>query len=291
MGGLGNQMFQYALGRHLAIKNNTELRMDLTFLLNRLPRDNFVFRNYDLDIFRIFGNFTALSKFSLKFNNLSFLIARSIIEFKKIIGSKKIINEKSDYQFDENILKLEDGVYLDGYWQSEKYFHDIENTLRKEFSFKEELKGHKLEMANKIKTVNSICINARRTDYVFNTPNNKFFAEIGIEYFRHAIDLIVERVSDPNIFVFSDDIAWCQENFNFGLPTVFVDHSFAGEKFGDYLHLMSLCKHFIIPNSTFAWWAAWLNPVSDKIVISPKKWVRDDRINIDDLIPLNWKRI
>ncbi|HEX6123838.1 MAG TPA: alpha-1,2-fucosyltransferase, partial [Pyrinomonadaceae bacterium] len=106
-----------------------------------------------------------------------------------------------------------------------------------------------------------------------------------------AEELILKRVSDPHYFVFSDDIEWCRTNLSFAGPTRFVDDDFGPRKFRDDLRLMSACKHFVIANSSFSWWAAWLNPDSDKTVIAPTEWFRDPSLDTRDLIPEEWLRI
>jgi hypothetical protein len=114
---------------------------------------------------------------------------------------------------------------------------------------------------------------------------------MGLDYLEKAKKIIESKISDPHYFVFSDDIFWCEKNIKF--PNMFlVDHSYKGRKFEYYLQLMSQCKHFIIPNSTFAWWGAWLNNDNNKLVIAPSKWFTNCDINTKDLIPFkNWIRI
>ncbi len=295
-GGLGNQMFQYALGRRLAQNHKTDLYIDLTFLLNRLPRKNFVFRDYALSVFNIKEKFTWLSRLGcshLFFRDLVFPLQYTYLKLRNIVDKNYWIREKEDYWFDESVLRLPDNVYLDGYWQSYKYLEGIEDILRQDFAFKKELDKKSAILAEKIRAVNAICVNIRRTDYVSNPFNNQFFGVLGLDYYQRGEEIIVSRIKDPVFFVFSDDISWCKNNLKFKTETIFIEHEYAGEKFSNYLRLMTLCKHFIIPNSTFAWWAAWLNPDPEKIVITPKKWVSDTEINKNtkDLIPPSWLRI
>jgi len=303
MGGLGNQMFQYALGRHLAEKHGTELQLDLRALLDRTPRKNFIFRDYDIGIFNICERFASEEDIHLCCN--------------------KVIKEKKHYVFDEEVLNIPDNSYLVGYWQNEKYFKDIADIIRAEFTFRRGFDPAAEKLAEQIRSVNAVCMNVRRGDYVTLPTARKWHGLCEIEYYEKAISFIAERVSDPHIFIFSDDIAWCEHHFinnknssfwsfrrvssfleesmklNFlkktylhlSYPTTFVSHHYAGEKFGDYLHLMSLCKHFIIPNSSFGWWAAWLCTNPDKIIIAPQKWVNDPSIDTSDVTPSSWRRM
>jgi hypothetical protein len=292
-GGIGNQMFQYALAKSLAIKNMTEVSLDLTTLNHRLPGRNYVFRTYDLGFLNIKENLTWLSKLSLIFNNFSFLLAKFFYAIKKEVLPLSIVEEKENYFFDQVALLATDGVYLDGYWQSYRYFEPISDVIKKEFTFKNELADSALEMSKSIANVNSVCINVRRADYVNNQSNLNFFGALSEDYFRQAIGIIDEKVTAPHYFIFSDDLAWAEEKFSFLERMTIIGSEFDDNRYIDKFHLITLCKHFIIPNSTFAWWGAWLSSNPDKIVIAPKQWVRDEKLNANtkDLILENWLRI
>jgi hypothetical protein len=287
MGGMGNQLFQYALGRSLALYHNTEFKMDTSFLLDRTVKAaNFVFRDYDLGLFNIKELFASgeevntLNKKILKNKKLDRI-------FKKITGTGSTYFREPHFHFFPGIFKLGDNVYLDGYWQSPKYFARYEQVIRQEFTFKNPVAANTEPMMAAIKNSNAICVNVRRGDFVTSSMHNV----MGLEYFKTAEQKIQERVSDPHYFIFSDDIPWCRENLHFTGQVTYVSHEFAGHKFGDYLHLMTRCKHFIIPNSTFAWWAAWLNTSPGKMVIAPAKWFHEPGIDTTDLVPAEWLRI
>lgn len=284
MGGLGNQMFQYALGRHLSLKHNTPLKLDLSFLLDRSPKPNFIYRDFDLDIFNmrpVFANF---------FESLGGKTPGNRIKkyLNTLRGSPFSIIQEKNLNFDENILKLPDNCYFEGYWQSEKYFTEIEDTIRRDFSIPARPDPG---LMKKILSSESICINVRRGDYVTNPLANKYHGLCGADYFYKAIDQMKKFTEKPTIFVFSDDIPWCEEKLKFDDPTIFVTHHYAGKKYEKYLKLMSLCKFFIIPNSTFGWWAAWLSCEPEKKVIAPQKWFADPAISCEDIIPDDWMRM
>lgn len=273
MGGMGNQMFQYAFGRNLSIKYNVPLKIDLSFLKNRNMGHNFVYRDYDLDIFHVH------SDFEIGYINNLYTANEPHFHY-----SQNFINAI------ENTLKSGNSILLDGYWQSYLYFKEYEEIIREDFKFRDNVEltnNNEIDqMVKKIKESNSVLINVRRTDYL----NTNFHGVMGMDYINNARTIIESKVDNPHYFIFSDDVDWCRENMKFDNMTI-VDHSYKGEKFGYYLQLMSKCKHFIIPNSSFAWWAAWMNTDDSKIVISPKQWFTDNNINTNDLIPSNWIRI
>ena len=284
-GGMGNQMFQYALGRALSVKNKTYLDLDLTFLLNRTPRPNFTFRNYDLDVFNIQAEIVSSDSvpfihrlFKGKFGILFDFIKR---KFLKPVGVEK------SFSFDDSILNLKGDVYLDGFWQSYKYFENIRDIIKKDFTLKNELPVKVKNLMEVIEKENSVCVHVRRGDYV----GNKVYETIGKDYYDNGLDLINKKVKIDKLYVFSDDIKWCEENMKFKYPVMFVVEEYSGQKAEGHLMLMKSCKSFIIPNSSFSWWAAWLSEYKDKIIIAPKQWFNDDRINNDDLIPEEWIRI
>lgn len=288
LGGMGNQMFQYALGKHLALKNNLPLKLDISILLDRSPGRHHVNREFDLDIFELTPQFATkndIAPYNPQFMTKS---EKFFFHSKRKLGLVKINKERS-FEFDKSILELEGSQYIAGLWQSYKYFEDIEEIIRQDYKVKKPLVDKSLLLLSKIKSCDSVCINIRRTDYLSVKQTADVLGFIGLEYYRKALEILMSRISQPEIFVFSDDIQWCREHIRAGMaPIVYVDHSYAGEKFGDYFQLMMACKHFIIPNSTFGWWAAWLNANTNKLVIAPDKWMSDRSINTKDLVPPSW---
>jgi hypothetical protein len=272
MGGLGNQMFQYAHGRCLSLKYNVPLKLDLTFLKKRDWNSDFVYRDYDLDLFNVHSDFDFTSEGEeIHITEPHFHYSKKIDEF---IG-EKLINGAS--------------VLVEGYWQSPLYFKEFEPQIREDFKLIDsvEFADEKIrQMLYFIRSSNSVLINVRRTDYL----KTDFFGVKGIEYISKAKSLIDSKVKDAHYFIFSDDVEWCRENIVIDNMTI-VDHSYKGNKFGYYFQLMANCKHFIIPNSSFAWWSAWMNIRKDKIVVAPKQWFADRSINTNDLIPSDWLRI
>jgi len=291
MGGRGNQMFQYAVGRSLSLKYNTELKLDLNFLLNRTLRKNFVFRNFDLDLYNIKAEIASENE-SLPYTYYHSRVIRKLVGLKtKYFNGKYDVVEEEYFHFNPKVKESRDNSFLIGYWQSYKYFEDIKDIIKKDFTFKSSISEKAKEMMKEITDSNAICVNIRRADYISNPDANKHHGVCNSEYFERAAKLIEEKVDNPKYFVFSDDVEWCKENIKFSNNMVYVDHTYTGDRFSDYLRLMINCKHFIIPNSTFAWWAAWLNDNDNKIVVTPKQWFANQDINTNDLILDNWIKI
>lgn len=254
-GGLGNQIFQWAYGKHLSVKYSTPLYLDLSFYKNQLGVTK---RDFSLD----------------KFTNISYDILSNNTNFS--FSEKKIKSPKDDFIFKE--LKYDDKYhyYLNGYWQSEKYFLETEDIIR------ENLKPNQStidKLKEKYKTDKSVSIHIRRTDYV---NSNGYHPVQPINYYEKGLKIIKDY---ENILVFSDDISWCKKNLKFDNIT-FVENNDDIED----LWLMSLCDNNIIANSSFSWWGAWLNNNKEKKVIAPLNWF-GSRLNTSDIIPTSWVKI
>jgi hypothetical protein len=264
-GGLGNQMFQYALGRVLALKNNDKLKLDVSFYESRTSA---VARAFSLDIFN--------TKVEIATNS----------EIPCVFLFWRRTREKYFY-FDKRILELQGMLYLDGDWQSPKYFEGFEEIIRQDFSLKNPPALNIQNLAKEIQNSESLCIHVRRGDYV----GHKVHDVVNLEYYKNGVEHINQKTKIDKIYMFSDDIEWCRTNFSFEIPTEFVGQEYAGRKDEGHMYLMSQSKHFIIANSSFSWWGAWLSESKDKIVICPKQWFTNESINTSDLIPKAWIRI
>lgn len=286
IGGLGNQMFQYSIGRSLAARHQTDIKLDLSGL-----QDGQTNRNYGLDKFHIIETFATHEEVKTlttpDYSALSKAVHRWFHNKPKRAKSHIRIR---DPHFQKKYLNLPDNVYLEGYWQSEKYFKNIAAELCNEFSLKAPLEGENARTAGEIESCNAVSVHVRRGDYVSNFKANKTHGLVGLDYYRHCIDLINRAVKDCHFFVFSDDPEWCQDNLDFLIPVTFVSHNSPEESHED-LRLMSLCRHNIIANSTFSWWGAWLNRNASKIVYAPRRWYMSERRRTDGLIPEGWLRV
>jgi hypothetical protein len=283
IGGLGNQMFQYAAGRSLAHHHNTDLFLDLTWFAS------FTLRKYELDSFRI--NAKIASPDQLKHVSRSRKDA-VCLGIRHIFFGETVFQYVNELTFDshEKAVYLPDNVYLDGYWQSEKFFTEIPDIMKNELLINTLPSPINQELLNEINGCDSVSLHIRRGDYVSNPKTMELHGVLGIEYYMQALNLIRETVNDPHIFVFSDDIPWVRENLKTNLPLYFIDHNGADKGYED-LRLMSNCKHHIIANSSFSWWGAWLNKNPNKIVIAPNKWFNELKKDTRDLIPESWYKI
>lgn len=280
-GGLGNQMFQYACARRLAHVNNAVLKLDVTSF-GKIKETN-TSRQYGLGAFNVIKDFAMQEEIRLLRKETK---SRLLGFLKRRAGKETYVREK-DYP---GIPNLRGSVYLEGYWQSEKYFKDIEDIIRKDFTFRTEPYGLNAKIAGVIRNTESVSVHIRRGDYVTNPKVNRDLGVCPPEYYGAAIEKIAKNVKDPHYFVFSDDIQWAKENLKFTHPADFMDQNGPDTACED-MRLMSLCKHHIIANSSFSWWGAWLCGNPNKIVIAPKKWFNKKELDTRDLIPEKWIRV
>jgi hypothetical protein len=291
-GGLGNQMFQYAMARALSLRNHEGLLIDPSPLYDPTPWKHYTFRNYALStVFTIDPKFNIPAKFesTVRIPYFAKVFNKYYPRLLGKLGYWRYIHDKNSYLFEPEIAEVRGDVYLDGDWQTEKYFKDFEREIRADFSFRNPLDGGKAAIAERIRNTNSVCLNVRRQEIVRDPVISAIHNIVTPTFYEEAIAIIKKKVgSDVTFFVVSDEIEWCRENMKIDGNHIFVGSEHYGVEFRDALHLMSLCKHFIIPNSSFAWWAAWLSVNSDKIVIAPKKWINNGTESAGDLLPEEW---
>jgi len=193
-------------------------------------------------------------------------------------------------QYDVEILNAPKNSLFIGYWQTEKYFLPIQDTIRKDFTFKMPLEGLNKTLAESISSCNSVSMHIRRGDYVHNSETSKFHGVCSPEYYYEALEFIKKKSANIQLYIFSDDMEWVKVNMKFDVPVTYVGNNIDNQSYVD-MQLMSLCKHNIIANSSFSWWGAWLNNNPEKIVIAPSKWFNDSSINATDIIPEGWQKI
>jgi hypothetical protein len=241
-GGLGNQLFQWAATKYLSIKYNTDYKFELSY-------------------FQLMGWELELKKFK-----------KIIIEEYNTPISLKIVTD------DFNFKNIEDNSFLNGYWQSEKYFNEIDNLIRQDLKIEDNLKNY---IINKypILNQNTISLHVRRGDYI---RLNNYHPIQNLDYYKKAYDIINDN--SINILVFSDDINWCKENIKLD-NILYIE----GETNIVDMYIMSLCTHNIIANSSFSWWGAWLNSNENKKVIAPINWFGPQaNLYTGDIIPKKW---
>ncbi len=352
MGGLGNQMFQYAAARRLALARHTELRLDVEYFAAQSKRQ------FALDGWRIRGAVATPRE-------LSFFLPRK--KGQRVVNLLRArwrgeptpaILREQHFHFQPEVLSAPDNTYLDGYWQSEKYFAEIADTLREEFMPAVPLSPRAAALAAEIAARDSISVHVRRGDYVQEAGIREIHGVCPLEYYQESVRRLAEALSrdgaagdlgstgvppvpagvspggprgaathalvnatrrvddsagrragqagrlcypswgnaptesfDPHCYVFSDDPSWVEDNLQLDVPCTFVAPESAGGEVVD-LHLMSRCRHHVIANSSFSWWAAWLNPSPHKRVLAPAHWFaqaagRDTR----DLLPPAWEKV
>lgn len=268
-GGLGNQMFQYAAAKALAVKWNTVVQQDLSIF--KIHQHKSWCRPYELDVFDI----EATKRFSTSFLNKMWLTLINQYGQNTLV---KLLKRKSRV-FDSSISTMEDwkscsdNTILIGYFGTELYFKEYRTEILKDFQFKTPLDERNETVANQMKATNSVSVHIRRGDYL-NEVNSKVFAQVSPEWYNRAIQKVQASKGATHFFFFSDDIEWCRSVFSEIENAVFVDWNHGSDSYRD-MQLMSFCKHNIIPNSTFSWWGAWLNNNPDKMVIAPSVFFVD----------------
>jgi hypothetical protein len=260
-GRLGNQMFQYALAKSLQASGKN-VTMDSSMLkydgnhneLGLFERVKSEFREADpSDVSRL-GDCNKSVLYKVK---------------RKTLGYKKTHILEKNYAYDASIFDM-DNVYLEGYWQTEKYFKNVEEQIRTLYKFPMFIDKSNIDLADIIKSENSVSLHIRRGDYL-SEKNAPMHGNIcNNVYYENAIKYIKERVDNPVFFIFTDDTEWARQKYK-GVEYTIVDQNHADNSFRD-MQLMTMCKHNIIANSSFSWWGAWLNSNKDKIVIAPPKW-------------------
>ena len=289
-GGLANQMFQYALGRHLCIINKVPLYLDLVHYSDEQTEEKTI-RDFGLNVCNIQAKIASEQQINDAkgwFNNPLKRKVNTLFNKSKPYYKVNILKEHQ-IGFDENILKAPKNCYVQGFWQSENYFEEIRDIILKDLSFKVEPIGANLNYLNEIKDCNSVSIHVRRGDYVNSKHYQNIHEVLTVNYYNKAIKTILDSIKDPVFYVFSDDPVWVKQNLKSEYKMVFVDHNMDTPH--EDIRLMQYCKHNIIANSTFSWWAAWLNNNPDKIVVAPDKWYKKVDLENPDITPCSWIKI
>ncbi len=273
-GGLGNQLFQYAIGRSQSERLGVPLKLDIEHHVKDTKRE------YGLKYFNISAQIATPDEIrKLKHDGFFDTIVQ------RLFGEKQTsVCLEYDYKkFHPSALTIPDNTYLAGFWQKEKYFENIQEILLKELTLKDPLPSETSALVEQIKHTNSVSIHIRRGDYTL-PKYAKIFYQCTPEYFYSAINTIKEKVANPHFFIFSNDIEWTK-TLDFPKETTYIT---PGHPHDDLI-LMSMCKHNIIANSSFSWWGAWLNQNPEKIVIAPKHWFTED--SPEDSVPKDWIQI
>lgn len=321
VGGLGNQMFQYAAARRMASKGDGVVVADLFELGIQVQP----VRKYRLNSFNVQAA-CAPWHHVLRLNPGEFAcrmarrflppkVSKRLLHRAERLGWKsschyRVFNYKPDqpkpalkigrtvserhFHFDPEVLGLSGDLLMMGFWQSEKYFADIAPQIRAEFQLRAPQEGMDLALAGQMQKTASVSLHVRRGD----KATAKDFNASDATYCLRAVEWFRSRLANPVFFLFTDDWEWVRQHLPEAPDMVYVSHNSIGEDLEDWkweenLRLMSQCKHHIIAPSSFSWWAAWLNPSPDKIVLSPphRRWLNMPNCDTSDVIPDSWIQI
>ncbi|MDD2384956.1 MAG: alpha-1,2-fucosyltransferase [Sulfurospirillaceae bacterium] len=279
MGGLGNQMFQYAYAKALHAKGYA-VKLDLSFIQKNTAHHGFGLEYYGIDL-------ESASIDDLKAFNVNGLLRKFFNRFN--IPAKHYITEKT-LLFSPLLASPNDSVYIEGYFQTERYFKDIKELLLQQFQLRNPLSAYTQKIQQLIEYAPySISLHVRRGDYL-NASAQSYHGLCSLEYYQNAMHYLNEYCQDRMYVIFSDDIAWVKENMPIENALYICDE---GQTPHEDMYLMSLCQHNIIANSSFSWWGAWLNQNPHKIVIAPKQWFANAKMQAQsqDIVPDEWIRL
>ena len=280
-GGLGNQLFQYATGRTIALATGRDLLLDTSaYREDRL-------RSYQLDRFAIAARPLRrrdVPSLKLRRSRLGAILPRR--------SRVEIVREAFPARvpvWPEAPVDDAGTPYLIGYWQSERYFAPIADTIRREVRVNAAPEGRNARLLDEIAASDAVAIHVRRGDYVSNPAATAYHGLCGLDYYRAAIRRLAGSVPRPHCFVFSDDLDWVRANLDTGHPTTFVGHN--TDTPWEDLRLMAACRHFIVANSSFSWWGAWQGEWPGKQVIAPARWFQADHGGEGEIVPAGWLRM
>ncbi len=279
-GGLGNQLFQYAAGRSLSLRLGYRLELDLSWFSGRQDR------SYALTPFSISGKERiGLSLFPTKIQQFSSRFSRRF--YNKRMGVS--IYREPHFHFSHGFDEISAPTFLEGYWQSEKYFKEFTNEIRNDLNFREKIPSKCQHILKNISTKDSICLHIRRGDYISDKAASKTYASCSLNYYQEALSQLESSFDNPHCYIFSDDCQWVKKNLQLETPYTIVDINSSKEAHWDLL-LMSSCDHFIIANSSLSWWGAWLGKSKEKRVVAPKNWFIGVDKDTKDLLPISWEK-
>ncbi len=282
IGGLGNQMFQYATARAIATKYASLVKLDVTPF-----RTSYTLHAYalgHLSIQETFATPAEINRLTAP-SRLARVVNRALLPFPML--RRVVRKEKQLFVYDPLVAEPFGTLYLSGYWQNERYFREIAPALRAEFRLKTPPTQVSEQVADQIRAVNAVCVHVRRADYVTNSNTTAWHGICGLDYYTAALTRLKAHVAAPHFFVFSDDAEWARANLQFDDPVTFVSHNRADRNYED-LWLMNLCQHHVVANSSFSWWGAWLASNPRQLVIAPGQWVAAPDVDASGIVPEGW---
>lgn len=278
-GGLGNQLFQYAAGRSLSLHHNTALRLDDSFY-----RKDYL-RQCELSYFEMPLSFATAAELQ-PYAKRNLLVK---ITDRLQPAHQRSIYKEPHYHYDPSFFHAPATCYLKGYWQSARYFNRYSDVIRNDLTIKRQYVADVLDYASKLAAENSVSLHIRRGDYLDQTTR-EYHGVLSMTYYQNAINLVANRIPDARFYIFSDDMEWVQRYLTIEQPCEYLSTQVTKSAIEDFF-LMSRCRHNIIANSSFSWWAGWLNPNPEKLVIAPQQWFNKAHLDTRDLIPETWLRL
>ena len=282
IGGLGNQLFQYAAARALALRHGAAVKLDLTGF------EAYGLRRYELGNYPIAAQVARAEEIAAIVRPVPAGIFARIMT--RLQGPLPSHYREPHFHYDEGLARQKLPLYMDGYWQSDRYFADAADILRRDLSPLDPLEPENARVAELIRSCSAVSLHVRRGDYVTNSHTNAYHGVCSLDYYRTAVAHVCAALPEAHFFIFSDDHDWTRTNLDLGYPATFVEANPPDRGFRD-IQLMSMCHHHVIANSSFSWWGAWLNPSPNKIVVAPQRWFAGTDKNTDDLVPAGWVRL
>ncbi|MEI8116863.1 MAG: alpha-1,2-fucosyltransferase [Flavobacteriia bacterium] len=270
IGGLGNQMFQYAIGIILQLENKINVKFDLDFFKIIDGGEGYIKRSFDLDVFDV-----HIDPLTIEERNY-FLGTGRLLTIKRLLKGRPAYYYEQVEGFKEDWKVINKNMYFSGYFQKYEFYSNYETLLLETFQFnKMKISQKALEIADLLVKENSVSIHIRKGDYVKDSITKMVFCDLDSEYYNRAIARLRKLQTNLKFYVFSDDVNWVVENFNPQEIIYEVIDLNNPKNSWDDIFLMTKCKHNILANSTFSWWGAFLNPNPQKVIIAPKKWYYD----------------
>lgn len=282
VGGLGNQMFQYAAARALALRSGGSVGLDLSWFGTDSERQ------YALEPFAIEADIQNRPFNRKRDSNLWVRVKGHFGLAHAQVGIPGF--REASFRYDPRFEGVNPPVLLDGYFQSERYFAAYRSQISAEFNVRPPPSLAASHLLEKIADADAICLHVRRGDYISNPKANEYHGTCSLEYYREGLQYVSKGLGKPHCFVFSDDPYWVKENVKSDLPITVVDIH-RSEQAHEDLRLMAACQHYVIANSSLSWWGAWLGSSIDKKVVAPLRWFKNSTNDTRDLVPSDWHRL
>jgi hypothetical protein len=286
-GGLGNQMFQYAIARALSEHYRTQ------FALNRYwfnaHQGDATPRELQLDVLNIQEVPILDSTFPQKPKRWQRVLQHFFTK------NSLVIYQDNAFDFDQDVFHLKNAasrnIYLAGYWQAYAYIDAIKEILKGEFKTKAPLFHFYQTYLDQIQSQESVMVHIRRGDYVHSKAASQFHGVLPLQYYEQAIHALQNTKPNLQFFIFSDDLQWAKDSLQGNFQKTFIEHAPHADAVAHELQLMRACDHHIIANSSLSWWGAWLKKNPHGLVYAPNHWINDDTLNLSALLPPDWIRI